>query len=88
MTPIVKKFTFSKDQREKLQNIEIGLANAEATMSGLSMYKSVFLNDVYRKLGIEEKPKEGFKREIEYNLATGEIVLTQTPDNKDLYAKK
>lgn len=76
----VKKFTFSKEQREKLQNIEIGLVNAEANMSGLSMYKSVFLNDVYRKLGIEEKPPKGFKRNIEYNLQTGEIVLTQTPD--------
>lgn len=86
MTPIVKKFTFSKEQREKLQNIEIGLASAEATLSGLSMYKSVYLSEVYRKLGIEEKPKKGFKRNIEYDLHTGQIILTQIP--KDMVANE
>ena len=87
MKDIVKKYTFTKEEREKLQNIEIGMINAEATMTGLHMFKNVFLGGVYKRLGIEGEAKKGYSKSIQYNLSANQIVHTQSPIKKGL-AKK
>ena len=80
MEDIIKKFTFSKEEKEKLENIQIGLINAEATLDGLHIYKEVFLEGVYKRLGINKEIK-GYKSHIQYNLGTGEITYTETKTN-------
>jgi len=88
MKDIIKKFTFSKEEQSKLQNIQIGMINSEATLDGLNIYKNVFLQGVYKRLGIEGEAKKGYSKSIQYNLSRGEIIYTQSPVIKKKVAKK
>lgn len=74
---LVKKFTFAKDEKETLEDIELGLINAKATIMGLSMYKKAYLDNIYKRLGIT-KEKKGYTQNIEYNLSLNQITYTET----------
>lgn len=87
----VKKFTFSQEERERLQNINLGLINAEATIDGLNVYKNMLLSSVYKRLGIDGDAPKGFSKNIRYNLKLGEIEYSETPnntENPDMKVKK
>lgn len=77
----VKKFTFSQEEREMLQNTDLGIINAEATINGLQVYKNMVLNSVYKRLGIDKDAPEGFSKSIKYNLRLGEIEYSEVPNN-------
>jgi hypothetical protein len=79
MKDIVKKFSFSKEEREKLQNIQIGIITAEATLDGLHIYKNVFLGGVYKRLGIDKDPRKGYSKSIRYNLRLNKIEYIESP---------
>lgn len=81
---IVKTFTFSQQERERLQNIEIGLINAEATLTGLSIYKNGFLQNVYKRVGIDKDPQKGYTKDIRYSLTPNMITYTETPVKKNV----
>jgi hypothetical protein len=83
LEPIKKFYTFSQEELTKLQNIEIGTINAEATLDGLNIYRNAILGSVYKRLGIDGEPKEGFSKGIRYNLKANKIEYTQTPNNTD-----
>lgn len=85
---LVKKFTFSKEEHNKLQNIQIGMINAEATLDGLNIYKNVLLQGVYKRCGIDGEPRIGYSKSIQYNLSQNEIVYTELPIKKEMLAKK
>ncbi len=76
---IVKTFYFTKEEREKLQNIQLGIINADATITGLQMFKNIFLGDIYKRLGIDKDPQKGYSKSIQYNLTEGKIVHTESP---------
>lgn len=88
MKPIVKKYTFAKDEVEKLKNIQVGIVAAEASRDGLHIYKNVLLESVYKRCGISGDAKKGFSKSITYNLSENVITYTETPINKDLVVKK
>lgn len=86
---ITKKFTFDKEELEKLKNIKIGMINASATMDGLQIYQNVLLEGVYRRLGINGEAKKGYKKSIQYNLSENIITLTETETkDKEVVKKK
>ena len=76
---IVKTFYFTQEEREKLQNIQLGIINADATITGLQMFKNIFLGDIYKRLGIDGEPQKGYSKSIQYNLTEGKIVHTESP---------
>lgn len=84
---ITHKYTFSKEELTKLQNIEIGIVNAHATADGLNIYKNAILGSVYKRLGIDREPKKGFSKSIQYHLGQNQIILTEEP-KKEEDAKK
>ena len=85
---IVKKYTFSNEERERLQNIQIGMINAQATLEGLQVFKQVFLENVYKRCGISGEDKKGWNSSITYNLSENVITYTQEEVNKDMVVKK
>ena len=76
---IVKKYTFSQEERDQLRNIQVGIVCANATMTGLQVYKNAFLGQVYKRLGIDGDPQKGNSKSIQYNLSLNEIVYTEEP---------
>jgi hypothetical protein len=76
---IPRKYTFSKDEREKLQNIQIGIINAEATLDGLNIYKNMLLESVYKRLGIAGEPNKGYSKSIRYNIRENIIEYLEEP---------
>ena len=86
--PIVKKYTFAKDEKQKLENIQIGIIASEASRDGLVIYKNVLLESVYKRCGISGDTKKGFEKNITYNLSENVITYTEAPVNKDLLVKK
>lgn len=85
---IVKKFTFSKEERDQLQNIQIGIINAQATNDGLQFYKKALLNSAYKRCGIETEAKKGFDKDITYSLADNVITVVERPSKKEMLVKK
>lgn len=81
MKNTTKKYTFSAQERDKLQNIQIGIINAEATLDGLNIYKNILLQGVYKRLNLDPE-----KNKITYNLSQNEITTEEIA--KDLLAKK
>jgi len=84
---LVKTFYFTKQEKEKLQDIQLGIVNADATMTGLHMFKNMFLGDIYKRLGIDGEPRTGYSKSISYNLSKGEVTYTESPI-KEESAKK
>jgi hypothetical protein len=74
---IVKRFSFSDEERRKLENIQIGIINAEATSDGLHIYKNALLAGVYKRCGIDGEPKKGYSKSIRYNLRENLIEYTE-----------
>ena len=76
---IVKRFSFTTEDRDKLQNIQIGMINAQATLEGLNIYKNVILQTTYKRLNIDGEPKKGYNKSIQYNLTENLITYTEEP---------
>ena len=88
MKDLVKTFYFTQQEKDKLQDIQIGLINADATLTGLHMFKNMFLGNIYKRLGIAGEPKTGFSKSISYNLTEGKIIYTESPIKKEENVKK
>ena len=86
--PIIKKFTFSKEELGKLRDIQAGLVISEAQMDGLQIYKNVLLESVYKRCGIDGEPRKGYSKSIQYNLAENQIIYTESPIKEEPLAKK
>jgi len=87
MKPIIKKFTFSVEERNRLRDLEIGIIASNAQLDGMQIYKNALLGGVYKRLGIDGEAKKGFSKSITYNIGVNEITLTETPVKEEL-AKK
>lgn len=85
---IVHKYTFAKDERDKLRDIQAGITISEAQLDGLHIYRNVILTNVYKRLGIDGEPKTGYSKGIRYNLAENEIIHTETPIEKTKNVKE
>jgi len=80
---IIKEYTFSTEERDTLEKLEIGLISFEQAVMGMQLNKNMFLQTAYRRCGIEDKPREGFDRTVRYNLRTAKITVTLTPKEKE-----
>ena len=76
---IVKKFSFSKEEKTMLENLEIGITASKAQLDGMFVYKNAILSSVYKRLGIDGEAQKGYSKSIQYNLFNNEIVYTQSP---------
>ena len=76
---IVKRYSFSTEEKRMLENIQIGIINAQATGDGLHIYKNGVLASVYKRLGIDGDPQKGYDKTIQYNLRDNVITYTQAP---------
>jgi hypothetical protein len=85
---IVKRYSFSNEERDQLQNIQIGIINAQATNDGLHFFKNALLGSVYKRLGIDKEPQKGYSKSIAYNLSENVITYTQSPIVEKPIAKK
>lgn len=85
---ITKKYTFSKDERDKLRDIQAGMVISNAQINGLQIYKNVILEAVYKKLGIDGEPRKGYSKSITYSLAENEIVYTESLIKEDKNVKE
>ncbi len=89
--PIVKKYSFSKEEHDKLQSLHIGITASNAALDGMQIYKNVILGGAYKRLGIDTEPSKEWTKSISYNLANDEITYTRTPkreEPKEKVAKK
>ena len=84
--PIVKRYSFSTDERESLAKLEMGLISFEQAIMGMQLNKNIILQRAYRRCGIDSKGREGYDQRVGYNLETNEITVTLTP--KDEVEKK
>ena len=84
---ILKKYTFSTEERDKLRQLEAGITVSRAQVDGMQIYKDAVLSSVYKRLGIDGDPKKGFTKNIRYNLGSNEIEYTETEKKEEL-AKK
>lgn len=85
---ITKKFTFTTEERNKLEDIQVGIVAAQASVDGLHIYKNVLLDAAFKRLGIDGDPKKGNSKSINYNLAKNEILYEEEPIKKDMLVKK
>lgn len=76
---IVRKYTFTKEERDALSDLQIGMIAAKAQLDGMNMYKNVALMGVYKRLGIDGEPRKGYQKFIDYNLGANEIIYTEHP---------
>ena len=82
---VIKKYTFSKEENEFLQKIEMGLIAFEQAVMGMQLNKNIILGRAYNRCGIGEK--DGFTKSITYNLSSNEITVTYTPKNDEVEPK-
>lgn len=85
--PVVKKYSFSKNEMEELRKVEYGMVAFEQAVMGMQMTKRMMLQNAYQRCGIAPKAPEWFERSINYNLETGDIQVTLTPKKEEV-AKK
>lgn len=85
---IIKKFTFSTEEREKLKDLDAGIIISRAQIDGMQIYKNAILSATYKRLGIDKDAPKGFTKNIQYNLGENRIEYSETPINKDLLVKK
>ena len=76
---LVKTYTFSKEEHDKLQNIHIGITASNAQLDGMQIYKNVILGEVYKRVGIDTEPSKEWNKSISYNLSDNTITYTRTP---------
>jgi hypothetical protein len=74
---IVKRFSFSDEEKRKLDKIHAGIEIAEATSDGLHIYKNALLAGVYKRCGIDGEPRKGYSKSIRYNLRENLIEYTE-----------
>jgi len=77
--PIIKKFTFSSEERDRLRNLEIGIIASNAQLDGIQIYKNALLGAIYKRLGIDGEAKKGYSKGISYNLSENMITYTESP---------
>ena len=75
---IVKKYSLSEQERNILQEIDVGLMTFRQAVNGMMTNKEMILRSVYKRVGIEGE-REGYTKNISYNAGRGEIVVTYTP---------
>ncbi len=81
---IVKRFSLSKEEREKIQNIQSVMGILALEREGLNHSIGVALVGVRQRLGIgEHSAPEGFIRDITYDSNTYELVVTDIPKPKE-----
>ena len=80
---IVKKFSFTTQELNKLHDLQAGIVISQAQLDGMQIYKNVLMDQIYQRLGIQGNPPEGYSKSIQYNLAQNEIVYKETPIPKD-----
>lgn len=88
---IVKRYSFSDEERTKLQDLEIGIVSARASLDGMQIYKNAILSSVYKRLGIDGEENKEWTKHIQYNLAENVITYTRSPkreEPKEEVAKK
>ncbi len=90
---IIKKFTFSTEEKNILEEIDIGIMSFRQAVNGMMTNKEIVLRSIYKRVGIE-KDWEGYTKNISYNLGRGELVVTYIPipkeknkENNDIKAK-
>lgn len=76
---IVRKFTFTKEELERLQNAKAGIIVTSQQLDGLHIFQNAFLSQVYQRLGIDGDPQKGYSKTIQFNLQKNEIVYTESP---------
>lgn len=76
---IIKKFNFNKQEREQLQDIQIGITSHNAAITGMQIYKGAILEECYKRLGIDGDATKGYSKTIQYNLHEGVVTLTESP---------
>ena len=86
MKPIIKKFTFSVEERNRLRDLEIGIIASNAQLDGMQIYKNAILGGVYKRLGIDGE-KKGYNKSISYNIGINEITYTESPLPEEKKAK-
>jgi len=79
---IVKRFTFSKEELTRLQDIEFGMISFRTALDGMQTNKYITLQQVYKRLGIDGE-RDGYTRNISFNLGTNEVVCTDRPKPKE-----
>jgi len=80
---IVKKFTFSSEERDKLRDLEAGITISSVQIDGMQIYRNGILDMVYKRLGIDGEPKKGFTKNIKYNLGVNEIIYTESLEKEE-----
>ena len=81
---IIKTYTFSKEEHDKLQNIHIGITASNAQLDGMQIFKNVILSQVYKRVGIDTEPSTEWSKSIKYNLSDNTIIYTRTPKKEEL----
>lgn len=85
---ISKQFTFSKEELQKLKDVQAGITISNAQSDGLKIYKNAILSAVYQRLGIEGEAREGYSNNIQYNLFENKIIYTESPIKKEKNVKE
>lgn len=80
---LVKTYTFSKEEHDKLQNIHIGITAANAQLDGMQIFKNVILGNIYKRLKIDTEPSKEWSKSISYNLSENTITYTRTPKKEE-----
>ena len=80
---IVKRYSFSDEERNKLQDLEIGIVSARAALDGMQIYKNAILSSVYKRLGIDGEENKEWTKRIQYNLSENVITYTRTPKKEE-----
>lgn len=76
---IVREYTFSTEELEKLKDIHVGIVASKAALDGMEIYKNAILMRVYERLGIDPGPNKEYSKRITYNLTENVITYTRTP---------
>ena len=85
---LVRKYTFSKEERDRLRDIEAGITISNVQIDGMQIYKNGILSTVYKRLGIDGEAKKGFTKSIQYNLGINEIIHTESPEKPKIELAK
>jgi len=74
-----KRFSLSKEAKEKIQNIHSVLGILALQREGLNNSMMLELARVRQTLSIEDKGPEGYARQVTFDPATYEMIVTDFP---------
>ena len=81
---IIKTFYFTKEERERLQDIQIGITSHNASLTGMQIYKGAMIEDAYKRLGIDKEAPKGFSKKVQYSLHDGKVTYTESPVKEEI----